>query len=786
MASVSDYQENTRLFPSAQVPPEVKLTRDYAIRYSEAIYSTYVGDKAGFPYSLLSFYNEIRSYADGKQDSDKYETILNPDGSGGSNGTTVGSSVDGKWPKNDRRKGTNNLNKEILSLGPRIMQAILGAFADVDYNLTAETIDPDSGYEQEMKKSQLYAESQNLDAINMFKQNAGIPVDSGTKYPKDLDELQLMQDLGEFKTGISKALEKLLKHTYDISDWTETVRKLIRDLVCFNAICTHDYYDTEECKWKTEYEDVTRVIAQYSDKRDYSDSGFFGVIREKRISEIRHKLEDEGYSEEQIGQLAQNWSGKLGNPLQSRWTDFYQKDTYGNWLYDSYVCLVLESEWFDNDMEFRTVNTSKRGIRTVYDQEWGRMRDTEHNKTRITTITRKYEAKWVIGTSVVYEHGLSPSQARNKNNKRPLPSFHIYAGTEKSIMQRLVPIFDNFQISWLKLQNTIVESWGEILLPDLAVLDRIVIGGEKWSVDKLLSHAKRTHVLPYRSLPISGKYPGGNVKPIDIIPSTIINRIEEARSLFENAINMIEIVTGINPIALGAQPTSGEGKGVTEMALANTTKILRPVIDSIFQIKEDSAEFLSESIRLAIKNDKDCRDAYIRVVGKNDVDALRNSKYEARELGIKLVPKPTSDELRSLYEDIRVASMGGKNGQPLIRFDTMLYIKEKLMNGANLTDIRLYLSNSINKEIDRQEKERQQGIQSQGQQNVQLEQAKAQGQAQKSEIDTRSQAILLGITHENSMDLEQLKQGHERAMIDEERKIKEMEMQSQNGQKQTA
>jgi hypothetical protein len=786
MTSVSEYQENTRLFPSAQVPPEVKLTKDYAIRYSEAIYSTYVGDKAGFPYSLLAFYNEIRNYADGKQDSDKYETILNPDGSWGSNGTPVGSSVDGKWPKNDRRKGTNNLNKEILSLGPRIMQAILGAFADVDYNLTAETIDPDSGYEQEMKKSQLYAESQNLDAINMFKQNAGIPIDSGTKYPKDLDELQLMQDLGEFKTGISKALEKLLKHTYDISDWTETVRKLIRDLVCFNAICTHDYYDTEECKWKTEYEDVTRVIAQYSDKRDYSDSGFFGVIREKRISEIRHKLEDEGYSEEQIGQLAQNWSGKLGNPLQSRWTDFYQKDTYGNWLYDSYVCLVLETEWIDNDMEFRTVNTSKRGIRTVYEQEWGRMRDTEHNKTRITTIKRKYEAKWVIGTDVVYEHGLSPSQARDKSNKRPLMSFHVYAGTEKSIMQRLVPIFDNFQISWLKLQNAIVESWGEILLPDLAVLDRIVIGGEKWSVDKLLSNAKRTHVLPYRSLPISGKYPGGNVKPIDIIPSTIINRIEEARSLFENAINMIEIVTGINPIALGSQPTSGEGKGVTEMALANTTKILRPVIDSIFQIKEDSAEFLSESIRLAIRNDKDCRDAYTRVVGKNDVDALRNSKYEARELGIKLVPKPTSEELRSLYEDIRVASMGGKNGQPLIRFDTMLYIKEKLMNGANLTDIRLYLSNSINKEIDRQEKERQQGIQAQGQQNVQLEQSKAQSEAQKSEIDTRSEAILLGIKHENEMDLEQLKQGHERAMIDEQRKIKEMEMQGQNGQKQTA
>lgn len=771
------YQRETALFPSRDIDPRLKLTKDYGIRMATAIYTTYVGDKASFPYSLLFYYNEVRQYSDGKQDPAKYEERMNPsdpDQSG-----KIMTSVDGDWTsKQGKRKGLGNLNREILSLGPRIMQAILGSFKDVDYNLVAETIDPDSGFEQEWMKSKIYAESQHLDFLNTIKQQAGIPTNSDTKYPKDLDELQLMDDLGEFKTGIAKALEKLLKHTYEISDWESVKEKLIKDIVNFNAVCLHDYYDYEECKWKTDYEDVTRVIAQFSDKRDYADSCYFGIIREKTVSEIRHKLEDVGYTEEEIGQLAQNWGGLLSNPIQSQWLDFNQKDRYGNWMYDFYKCLVLETEWIDNDLEYKTINTSRRGIISIYDQDFGRVRDTDHNKTRVTTIKRKYEAKWVIGSDLIYDHRLSPSQPRDNGNKRPLMSFHIYNGTEAAITQRLIPIFDNFQITWLKLQNEIAESFGEILTLDQSVLERITMGGEKWDTLKILKHAKKTHVLPFRSLPINGKYGGGSVKPIDIIPSTLMNRIDEAIKLFENAIRMVEYVTGINPVSLGSQPSGKQGLGQTEISIQNTTKILRPIVDAIFTVKTGSAEFLAGAIRLALRNDEDCRRSYIPVIGNNDVDALANSDYDSRQLGIRLIPRPTTEELQSLYRDIETASMPGKDGKPLIRFDVKLYIKEKLMRGANISDIRLYLSNAIDKELDRQEKERQASIQAQGQQNSQLEQIKSKTAAQNVQMNIKAQLMIEDKKHEHNMDLEQLKQGMERYKIDQESKMKEQESNS--------
>jgi hypothetical protein len=304
------------------------------------------------------------------------------------------------------------------------------------------------------------------------------------------------------------------------------------------------------------------------------------------------------------------------------------------------------------------------------------------------------------------------------------------------------------------------------------------MGGEKWDTLKILKHAKKTHVLPFRSLPINGKYGGGAVKPIDIIPSTLMNRIDEAIKLFENAIRMVEYVTGINPVSLGSQPNEKQGLGQTEISIQNTTKILRPIVDAIFSVKTGSAEFLSGAIRLAVRNDVDCRKAYIPVVGNNDVDALANSDYDSRQLGIRLIPRPTTEELQSLYRDIETASMPGKDGKPLIRFDVKLYIKEKLMRGANISDIRLYLSNAIDKELDRQEKEKQAAIQSQGQQNAQLEQIKSQTAAQNMQMNIKAQLMIEDKKHEHNMDLEQLKQGMERYKIDQESKMKEQESNS--------
>jgi hypothetical protein len=761
--------------PSSEINPKRKLEPEYGKKICEAILSTYLGDKCAIPYGMLDTFKRIRSYSDGDQDPRQYFTRL---------GLTYGQdkpvvqqaqSPDRMPNKESKNKGWNNLNPQILSPAPKIKQGIHGAFDEADFNVLADTIDPDSQYEQEVKKSEIYAKSQHLGAFNHFNQEMGLPAESDTQYPKDIDELELMDSLGEFKTPIAKAIQKCCKHTYDISDWYNAKRKLIDDVVDFNACALRDYYDQEEKKYKTRYVDVTRVIAQYSDHRDYSDSSFFGELRSVSLAEIRYKLEEAGYTEDDIKTCARLWSGSymgIDNPLLTNWGRYNQMDNYGNWLYNFYKCMVLEVEWLENDT-FYNVESYNYGRRKVIDQkEWGKKIDGSKNSTVTTTIKRKYEAKWVIGTNMIYDLKLSPSQPRNKSNKRPLFSYHIYSGTEISITQRLMPVYDEFMLVYLKFQNELMKLHNEVMMLDVSVLEKMVKPGDINGLLEMLRLMAKEGVLPYRSLGISGKYPGGNVKPADRLPSTMIDRINEYNASLNLCLQQINILTGINL----AQTDPNKPVQTAEMDAQNTATILKPIINSILHLKEDSAEFLSEAIRLAVRNDAESYKAYAMVIGKNDTEALKQSEYEARQLGIKLVPKPTGQQIEHLYQSIEQASQPGKDGKPLIGFEVKMYIEEKLMHEADLTDIRLYVSNAVKKERDRQEQAQQQVIQQQGQVNQQNQQSKIQGEIAMEQEKIRGQIALEKEKGNQTRLTNEAKYKHEKHIQNNDIQAKQMEL----------
>jgi len=750
-----DYKSKEYLFPSRNIDPKLKLQPEYGLKFVEAIYSAYIQNKCGFPYSLLSAYDEIRDYGNGKQSIMKYMEWLT--GSDQINASETTTDFDGQWSNTKlKRKGYGNILWDIVGLAVRIRQAILGSFEEIDYEVIADTIDPQSTAETERKKSELFAEAQNIGFINQVKANAGIPTENPSKYPRDLDELTLMEEIGEFKTGIAKAIEKITKHSFEISNWYEIKRRLIEDIIDYNFAATRDYYDEAECKWKTKYIDAPRVIAQYSDERDFSDSYYIGYVDIVTIGSIRSKLEALGYEEKDIKSLAKSYSGKFGNASSNDWNDVNRQDNYGEWLYDYYKCEVLDVEWLDSDRVYQTVNTSKRGIRTIYDQEFGKVRNSNNNKTRITTMRRKYEAKWVIGTEVIYDHELSKYQVYN-NGKTPYMTFHIYKGGEESITKRLIPVYDQFQMAWLKLQKYLSDSFDGITLLDMTMFDRIKIKGKAYEFLDLIPIMKKTGILPHRSLPINGKYPGGAVTPVTRIPSELMTNINNCIVLFQNSINMVEYITGINPLTMGGQPLKPTQVGTNEIAADASAKVLKPIIDSVFKIKKYSAIVLSEEARLTIRSNKKCYDAYARVIGQNDIEDLRQSEYELTELGISMVPRPTRQDIEQIVVAADKALEDGRNDRPGITLDIRIYITEKILCGANLKDIRLYLANAVKKSAEYIQMMKERNVQIQNQGLDKIEQTKAQAKQQEIAMQTKATIDIDNNKHINTMDEIQLK-----------------------------
>ena len=67
MYGVSKYQGQTIEFPDHDIDPKIKKRAEWNRKFSEAIYSVYLRDKAGIRYSKRAEMQLLRLYAEGNQ-----------------------------------------------------------------------------------------------------------------------------------------------------------------------------------------------------------------------------------------------------------------------------------------------------------------------------------------------------------------------------------------------------------------------------------------------------------------------------------------------------------------------------------------------------------------------------------------------------------------------------------------------------------------------------------------------------------------------------------------------
>jgi len=118
-------------FPSHDINPSEK-DEQYHLQWAEAIYSIYKNDRGGIKYSEKTNFELLRHYAKGLQDVEKYLDILCP-----------------KDPKTHERKSLMNISWDIVSVIPKIREAVVGNLLKIDHDIVASAIDEKSGGEKE-------------------------------------------------------------------------------------------------------------------------------------------------------------------------------------------------------------------------------------------------------------------------------------------------------------------------------------------------------------------------------------------------------------------------------------------------------------------------------------------------------------------------------------------------------------------------------------------------------------------------------------------------------------
>jgi len=728
------YKNNEFTFPSRDVDPKTK-TASYCKSWAEGIYSLWTRDKTAWSVSAQDEFSTLRLYSRGEQDVTQYQNWLLGEVNSTSN-TAVDSFDDTSVGKISKREGWASVLWENISPAPMILSAIHGMFDKADYDLYVDTIDADSRKLAEEVKFTKLIEAQNADWQNKIKADMGIPIDEEIVYPKSKEELDMFEAQDGFKLNVARAMQKILRHSFNISEWDTVVfKKCLDDLVCIEYAATRDYFDAEDSKWKCKYLDPARVVIQFSNEHDYSDSEYAGYFTFWTISNLRNKLPD--VTEAKLKALAGSARGLYGNPT-GNWQDRYSKldPSTQTWRYDDFKVPVFEAEWMDTDVSRKLYYKSFRGRESILDLGY----ETEVNpltpqniKAGATQEVKKiakrqpYQCSWVLDTDYVFDFGAVNMASRERLSK-PQLTFHVEQLLQPSLVKRMKPILDQITQTFLRYQNSLAMMVERGYAINTTMLGNVTMGGGKLKPAEVMKLWQQTGRLLYSYSAGSGLYTGGAALPVTPIDGGMGERVIETMNTFDLLFKQLELMTGINPVSLGASPDPNAPVGTTQAALQATTNVLKPLMDACFELKKGTGECMMRRIQVGIKNSEKIREAYVGVISPSDMEALRLIEAEGVQYGLSLKAKPDMRQKMRFENWINIALQNTREQRPGIDLNDAIWFMSQLENGADLLDLEKQLEYAIEKNKQEAEKQSQTMIQAQGEQNAQNEQMKIQGQ----------------------------------------------------------
>jgi hypothetical protein len=616
------------------------------------------------------------------------------------------------------------------------MNAIHGMFDKLDYDIYCDTIDSNS---QELKEQQKYVklcEAKNADWQVEYKRNAGIPVDEDVILPKSPEELAMFEAQDGFKLAIAKAMQKLTRHSMNISDWDGTVRKkVVDDLVVLNYGAVRDYFDTEDNKWKVKYVDPARLVMQFSNEYDYGDSEYVGYFCYWTISNLRDKLPL--VPESQWQSLAKACYTLYGNP-RDRWQNFYSEidPTTGTYRYDGFKVPIFETEWIDTDVQKKLYYRSFRGRDSIIDLRYDSpIRDlTEEAKKagasqEVKMIYKRVIRRcfWVLNTDYVFDYGVVPMASREGLSK-PQLSFHVEQLLQPSIMKRAIPILDQISQLFLRWQNSLAMMIERGVAINTSMLAQVTFGGQKLKPAEVLKMYRQTGTLlySYANTP-SGMYSGGAATPVTPLDGGLGARVQETMEAMQMQFTLLEKLTGINLLSI-ATPAGDPTKGNQDIAMQVTTNVLKPILDAIFEIKQSVSTSLMRRIQIGLRNSDRQREAYGGIISPADMDAMLTMEDEGVQYGISLKAKPDQRQKAKFLEWISIALQNVREQRPGIDLPDAMFFETALDRGEDMYELVQQMRYIISK--NKQEAQQQQAavIQQQAQANAQAEQSKQQGQ----------------------------------------------------------
>lgn len=743
----------------------------YFLKNTEAIYSAYLRGRTGIGYSDAYEYPVLRMFGDGLQSEERYKNYFAREEMPSPSSPTnlivdqYGQSMHGK------RKGYFNVLWDIVSPATKIVNTLVGNFMAYEYDINADPTDAFSKNLVEDEKLKLWVEKQNMPFFKAMMEQVGLEYNQPEFLPETVEELELYEMSGGFKPNYARIMEQVIRHTLDISDWRDEIKKqLYRDLINLGVISVRDYYCTEDNKVKTRYIDPEYHVIEYSQKLDFSDSTFAGEFYEKTVSDLIAA----GLDRDKLEGVAKNYSGYSGNPSLESWDINRSQVEAGMYGYDFYKLCIFDCEWLDCEGKKEVIHKNRFGKESVTEVEYGYNKKlTQNQKLRETNKWFRYKCKWIVGTDIIFDYGKDEDITRE--GKRPNLTFHTYKTNSRSITRQLIPLYDNFMILWIKYQNAISMAVNSGYAINVDALSNIKSGGGKNDKQEGVKRFLESGFFFYKETNPQGMR-NTVMRPIEQLPGGIGQLFTEIIAAFEFNQRRIEDITGLNPVAMGSTPNPNAPVGTTELSINSMTSTLRPLLSAYTKVKENMARNVCKWIQLGVRYNSKMRDAYISVFGDLDIQILVEAEGDNVTYGIDLSARPTDIEKQQLYESAKISLASGRDGRVGIDEADFFAIVRIIESGGSLLFAETILANRIHKS--KQEFQRSQNQMQQQNAQMQNEGIMLKDQTEE-KADTRKHAFKL-----EEMEKEHLYRMEELKLQEGTRMVKDIQVQREKQEKQ--
>jgi len=697
-------QKDYSIFPSQAVSDSKKRSSEYGLEVAKAIEQEWFNkDKGqGKYHQTRDEFHRLRLYARGEQSIRKYkdEFAINGDLS------------------------YLNLDWKPVPIIPKFIDIVVNGMQDRLFSIKAFAQDSIAtgkrtkyveSVQRDLAAKQILAEIEaelGVDARNIPE----------SELPSNTEELELYMQLN-YKQGIEIAQEQAINNIFLRNKYAELKKRTDYDRAVLGiSAVKHSFNNTDGIK--LDYVDPANLIWSYTEDPNFEDCYYFGEVKRIKVNELKKQFP--GLADEEIKDITSKGSNYSNN------FDYNNTDNDDN---NTLTVLYFNWKTFENSV-YKIKETSSGAEKAIKkDDSFNPPKD---KRTRFKKVAQAsevlFEGVYLLGSNKIIKWEKATNMVRPSSNTNKVVMNYIvtaprvYKGKIDSLVSKMTPYADLIQLTHLKLQQSIQRMTPSGVYIDADGLAEIDLGnGTSYNPQEALNMYFQTGSIIGRSLTVDGDPNPGKV-PIQELPGGGGNQVQLLIGAYNQYLQMIRDITGLNEARDGSDPDPKSLVGVQKLAAANSNTATRHLIESSMY----TTLTLAEAISLRFKDVLEfhpAKKAFIGGLGKFTVGSLEELKnLNLHDFGIFLELEPDEEEKQLLEANIQMAL-----SQNSIFLEDAIDIRQ--VNNIKLAN-QLLKFRRIKKQTTDQQTAQAASVaqaEAQGQAQIQIEEAKAQAEQIKTE-----------------------------------------------------